>query len=133
MPKTIFIRSAPISAILVNIPPAIRNALAPRDSPMANPIKLAPASSRGTYNNIINIMMSSTETKSTPMLMPASRAIFKTLRGFLSREENAVLLLARVFIRIPYQATLYEPRIPITVHIKMNNTPPMAICCRKPK
>jgi len=106
MPKTIFMRSAPMSAILVNIPPAIRSALAPRDSPTAKPIKLAPASSRGTKHSIINIMISSTQTKSTPMLMPASRAIFKSLSGFLSNEVNATLLLAKVFMRIPYQATL---------------------------
>src|SRR5579862_3373232 len=41
--KTIFIRSEPMSAILVKIPPAIRRAAAPSDSPMANPIKQGPA------------------------------------------------------------------------------------------
>ncbi len=46
--KTTFIRSEPISAIFVNIPPAILSAEAPSDSPIANPIKLAPAYSRGT-------------------------------------------------------------------------------------
>ena len=43
MLNTIFMRSAPISAIFVKIPPAIRSAAAPRDSPMANPMKQAPA------------------------------------------------------------------------------------------
>ena len=80
-------------------------ALAPRDSPIANPIKLAPANSRGTNNNMNNIIISSTQIKSTPMLIPASRGIFKSFKGFLSREANAILLFARVFIRIPYQAT----------------------------
>ena len=37
--KIIFIRSAPISAILVKIPPASRNTEAPKDSPMAKPKK----------------------------------------------------------------------------------------------
>ena len=41
--KTIFIRSAPMSAIFVKIPPAIRSAAAPSDSPTANPMKQAPA------------------------------------------------------------------------------------------
>ncbi len=133
MPQTIFIRSEPISAILVNIPPAIRNALAPRDSPMAKPIKLAPASSRGTNIKMANIIISSTQINSTPMLIPASRPIFKSLRGFLSRLENADRLLASVFMRMPYQATLYDPRMPSTVQPRMINTPPMGVFCKKPK
>jgi hypothetical protein len=43
MLKTIFIRSAPMSAILVKMPPAMRSALAPSDSPIANPMKHGPA------------------------------------------------------------------------------------------
>ena len=41
--KTIFIRSAPMSAILVKMPPAMRSAAAPSDSPMAKPMKQGPA------------------------------------------------------------------------------------------
>ncbi len=41
--KTIFIKSAPMSAILVKMPPATRSAAAPNDSPMAKPIKQGPA------------------------------------------------------------------------------------------
>jgi hypothetical protein len=41
--KTIFIRSEPMSAILVKMPPAIRSAAAPSDSPMAKPMKQGPA------------------------------------------------------------------------------------------
>jgi hypothetical protein len=41
--KTIFIMSLPTSAILVKIPPQILRTLAPRDSPMANPMKQTPA------------------------------------------------------------------------------------------
>ena len=37
--KAIFIRSEPMSAILVKIPPATRRAAAPSDSPIANPMK----------------------------------------------------------------------------------------------
>jgi hypothetical protein len=41
--KTIFIRSEPMSAIFVKMPPAIRSAAAPSDSPIAKPIKHGPA------------------------------------------------------------------------------------------
>src|SRR6185312_7430296 len=43
MLNTIFIKSDPMSAILVKMPPAIRSAAAPNDSPMANPMKHGPA------------------------------------------------------------------------------------------
>ena len=41
--KTIFIRSEPMSAIFVKMPPAMRRAAAPSDSPMAKPMKHGPA------------------------------------------------------------------------------------------
>ena len=41
--NTIFIKSDPMSAILVKMPPAIRSAAAPSDSPIANPMKHGPA------------------------------------------------------------------------------------------
>ena len=41
--NTTFIRSEPMSAILVKIPPAILNAEAPKLSPIAKPMKQAPA------------------------------------------------------------------------------------------
>src|SRR5919109_2997400 len=41
--KTIFMRSEPMSAILVKMPPAMRSAEAPSDSPMAKPMKHGPA------------------------------------------------------------------------------------------
>src|ERR1035438_7997886 len=50
--KTIFIRSEPMSAILVKMPPAIRSAAAPNDSPMAKPIEHRPAKSPRTNNNM---------------------------------------------------------------------------------
>ena len=43
MLKTIFIRSDPMSAIFVKMPPAMRSAAAPSDSPMAKPMKHWPA------------------------------------------------------------------------------------------
>ena len=44
--KTIFIRSEPMSAILVKMPPAMRRAAAPSDSPMAKPMKHLPPGRR---------------------------------------------------------------------------------------
>ncbi len=104
--KTIFMRSDPISAIFVNIPPAIRSTLAPSDSPIAKPIKLAPANSLGAKRRIMSIIISSTEIRSTPIDIPASRGMFRSLTGLRSRDANAILLFARVFIRIPNHATL---------------------------
>jgi hypothetical protein len=43
MLKTIFIRSDPMSAIFVKMPPAMRRAAAPSDSPMAKPMNHWPA------------------------------------------------------------------------------------------
>ncbi len=43
MLKTIFMRSAPMSAILVKMPPAMRSTAAPSDSPIAKPMKHGPA------------------------------------------------------------------------------------------
>ncbi len=64
-----------MSAILVKMPPAIRSAEAPSDSPMAKPRNDAPAASRGTNSRMTSIMMSSTQMSSTPMLMPACSGI----------------------------------------------------------
>src|SRR5271170_3316089 len=67
--KTIFIRSDPMSAILVNMPPQMRRTLAPSDSPMAKPMKQGPA--RSLRNIKMQIMKnSSTATSSRPTLMP---------------------------------------------------------------
>jgi len=43
MLNSIFMRSEPMSAIFVKMPPAIRSAAAPSDSPMAKPMKHGPA------------------------------------------------------------------------------------------
>ena len=60
-----------MSAIFVKIPPATRNAAAPSDSPMAKPMKHAPAYEPGTNNRMNNINKSSTLISNMPMLMPA--------------------------------------------------------------
>ncbi len=73
--NTIFMRSAPMSAIFVKMPPAIRSAAAPSDSPIANPMKHEPAYSPGTKSRIVSISTSSTEISSMPMLMPAESGI----------------------------------------------------------
>ena len=103
--KTTFIKSEPMSAILVKIPPAIRKAEAPNDSPMAKPIKHAPANSPGINNKIINININSTQINTTPMLIPASNGICSNFNGFLRKEANAIRALAKVFILIPNAAT----------------------------
>jgi len=73
--KTIFIRSLPMSAILVKIPPAIRSADAPSDSPMAKPIRHAPDTSPGTKSRMPSMMSSSTLISAMPIDMPALRGI----------------------------------------------------------
>ena len=69
--KTIFIRSEPMSAILVKIPPATRSTAAPSDSPIAKPMKQAPAYAPGMNSRMMSISSSSTLIRSMPMLMPA--------------------------------------------------------------
>src|ERR1035441_5681731 len=59
--KTIFMRSEPMSAILVKMPPATRKAAAPSDSPMAKPMKQEPASEPGMKSRMKSMMSSSTE------------------------------------------------------------------------
>src|ERR1700744_1219561 len=68
--KTIFIRSDPMSAILVKIPPPMRSTEAPSDSPMAKPMKQGPASLGGMKAKMPIMQASSTQTSNRPMLMP---------------------------------------------------------------
>ena len=105
MLKTIFMRSEPMSAILVKMPPAMRRAEAPSDSPMANPMKQAPAYSRGTYSRIRSMMRSSTLMSSMPTLMPARRGMEYTGKASPRRLAKAVRELANVLMRMPNQAT----------------------------
>ena len=59
-----------MSAILVKMPPAMRNADAPSDSPIAKPMKQEPAISPGRKTMMISIIASSTEISTIPMLIP---------------------------------------------------------------
>ena len=101
----IFIRSEPRSAILVKIPPQILNAIAPRDSPIANPTKDGPASSLGIKHRMQIIKKSSTLTRRSPTLIPDLKGMAITFRGLPRSDSNAVLELATVLILIPNQAT----------------------------
>ena len=103
--NTTFIRSEPISAIFVKIPPAILSADAPKLSPIAKPMKHAPASSAGISNKITNISNSSTQIKTTPMLIPALKGMLSKFKGLRRRDAKAILEFAKVFMRIPYAAT----------------------------
>ena len=87
------------------MPPATLSAEAPKLSPIAKPIKQAPARFPGTNNKITSIKINSTETSKTPMLMPAFKGTFKQFKGFDFRAKNEVLAFANVFILIPNQAT----------------------------
>ncbi len=126
--KTIFIKSEPISAIFVNIPPAILKADAPSDSPIAKPIKLGPTSSFGRKTNMQIIKNSSTLTRRSPTLIPDVRGILTTSTGFPVRDVNAVLEFAHVLILIPNHATPYEPRMPRMEESRITSMPPIAIC-----
>gem|GEM_PF-4526673 len=118
----IFIRSEPISAILVKIPHAILSALAPSDSPIANPMKHAPALSLGIKSNMISIMMSSTQMSKTPILIPDFKGIFTTDRGLDLSAAKAVRELASVLILTPNHATAYDHKTPSNDHPRMRIT-----------
>ncbi len=133
MPNCIFIKSEPISAIFVKIPPATRRADAPSDSPIAKPIKHAPASSPGTNSKITSIMISSIETNKTPILIPALSGMPSMSIGLPLSAVNAVLEFASVFILIPNQATRYEPKIPRTDQPRIVNTADAFIPCKYQK
>src|SRR5215211_1670132 len=79
--NTIFIRSEPMSAILVKIPPAMRRADAPSDSPMAKPRKQTPTMRRSTNSKMMTIMTSSSEIRNRPIDMPARRGMLTTSHG----------------------------------------------------
>ena len=94
-----------MSAILVKMPPAMRSAEAPSDSPMAKPMKQAPATSAGRSSRITSIMSSSRLMSTMPMLMPDRSGILCTSCGLPRREAKAVRALAKVLTRIPNHAT----------------------------
>ena len=64
-----------MSAIFVKMPPAIRSAAAPSDSPIANPMKQGPAYSPGMNSRMKSMISNSTLIRSMPMLMPALSGI----------------------------------------------------------
>src|SRR5258708_21850088 len=118
--KTIFMRSEPMSAILVKMPPQIRRTLAPSDSPMAKPMKQGPA--RSLRNIRMQIMKNnSTATSSKPTLIPERRGMPSVASGLPFRAEKAVRELETVLMRMPNHATPYEPRIPRTEASKITN------------
>ena len=93
-----------MSAILVKMPPQMRSTLAPRDSPMANPMKQGPARSfRKTRMQIMK--NSSTATSSKPTLMPERSGMPRVASGLPLRAEKAVRELETVLMRMPNQAT----------------------------
>ena len=106
----------------MKIPHAILNALAESDSPIANPIKQAPALSLGINNNMISIIISSTQISNTPMLIPDFKGIFTTCRGLDFKAAKAVRELAKVFILTPNHATPYDHKTPSTDHPRIKIT-----------
>ena len=131
--KTIFMRSAPMSAILVKIPPQMRSALAPRLSPIAKPMKQGPTSAVGRNTRMQIMKKSSTETSNSPTLMPLFSGIPSTGSEAARKLAKAARLFAVVLIRIPNHATPYDPRIPSTLAAKIMATSPPDLCSRMPK
>ncbi len=94
-----------MSAILVKIPPQIRRAAAPSDSPMAKPMKHGPVSSAGRKIRMEIMKNSSTVMSSIPTLIPERMGIASGPQGRPVRAANAERLFACVLIRMPNQAT----------------------------
>ncbi len=94
-----------MSAIFVKIPPATRNAAAPSDSPMAKPMKQGPAYDPGTNSRMNSMITSSMLMSIMPMLMPAFRGIELQGQALPVKLANAVREFAKVFTRMPNQAT----------------------------
>src|SRR5580704_2742909 len=103
--KTIFMRSEPMSAILVKMPPQMRRTLAPRDSPMAKPMKQGPTSSPGRNFRMQIMKNNSTETSNMPTLMPERSGMPSVARGLPLSAEKAARELATVLMRMPNHAT----------------------------
>src|SRR6478609_3454979 len=106
--NTIFIRSLPMSAILVKMPPQMRSTDAPSDSPMANPMKHGPTRSRGRNIRMQIMKNNSTATSSRPTLMPERKGMQSVAKGFPFSAENAVRELATVLMRMPNHAVAAE-------------------------
>src|ERR1035438_10623684 len=91
MLNMIFIRSAPMSAILVKIPPQMRSADAPSDSPIANPMKHGPASPDGMNARMQIMKKSSIATRSRPTLIPDRSGMKRVASGIRSEEHTSEL------------------------------------------
>ena len=94
-----------MSAIFVKMPPPMRSALAPSDSPMAKPMKHGPASSVGMKIRMPIMHASSTQMSSRPMLMPACSGMNKVFSGSPRSAANDARELAVVLMRMPNHAT----------------------------
>ena len=94
-----------MSAILVKMPPAIRRAAAPRDSPIAKPMKQAPAISGGRNSRMTSIISSSRLISTMPIDMPALSGIRCIGSGWPRSAANEVRELAKVLTRMPNHAT----------------------------
>ena len=94
-----------MSAILVKMPPQMRNALAPSDSPMAKPMKHGPTRPSGRNARMQIMKNSSTLTSNSPTLMPERRGMQSVAKGLPLSAEKAVRELATVLMRMPNQAT----------------------------
>src|ERR1043165_9334578 len=103
--KTIFIKSEPMSAILVKMPPQMRSTLAPSDSPMAKPMKHGPTRSRGRNTRMQIMKNNSTATSNSPTLMPERNGMPSVASGLPLRADKAVREFETVLMRIPNQAT----------------------------
>ncbi|CAM5792353.1 hypothetical protein CPER28S_03018 [Cellulomonas persica] len=113
-----------MSAILVKMPPAMRSALAPSDSPIAKPMKHAPAISRGRNMRMISIISSSRLISTMPIDMPALSGMRCRGSGLPRRLANATRLLASVFTRMPNHATEYDPAMPTRLNAMTTATRP---------
>ena len=94
-----------MSAILVKMPPQMRSTDAPSDSPMANPMKHGPTSSRGRNIKMQIMKNNSTATSSRPMLMPERSGMQSVAKALPLSAEKAVRELEMVLMRMPNHAT----------------------------
>ena len=122
-----------MSAIFVKMPPQILSTLAPRDSPIAKPMKQDPARVGGTKTRIEIISISSVLIKRTPMLMPDRVGISETGSARPRSEAKAIRLFAILLINMPNHATAKDPPMPMSDHIRMSTTVDGAACFRNPK
>src|SRR2546429_9444891 len=90
-----------MSAILVKIPPQIRSALAPSDSPTAKPMKQGPTNSLGRKTRMQIMKNNSTQTRSRPTLMPERKGMPSVASGLPLSAENEVRELAGCLDVVP--------------------------------